>query len=184
MEKDSNFVKFEVTDGSLSSKLNELLKELDDDNELSSGFSIKEEMVEEVMQELYREIMYPNNLATLPANFLLSSPSSSLSSTSSQFTPVATNDGTGRDSCVMSVSIPASTVMTGIEYVGTMVKMGWPNNGCKGVAEEGGFNYEVGACEGFGENQLDDCDGGELDDEWLERLLNWDPPQLDEEHWF
>ncbi|GLT54203.1 hypothetical protein SLA2020_274210 [Shorea laevis] len=174
MEENSNWLKSETT-GSLTRRLNDLLTEFErDDDDMSSEFSIKEEMVEEAMQELHKEIISPSACTeptTWPASFP-SPPSSSLSTS-----PFADSEGKS-ESCGASVSESASTVMAGIEFLGLPLRMGSPENGfCGGVVEGGGCNYygvEVG-------ESLDGCDGGESDDEWLGRLLRWDPPLLDDQ---
>jgi len=171
MEENSNWLKSETT-GSLTWRLDDLLTELERDNDMSSSeeFSIKEEMIEEVMQELQEEISLSacTEPTTWPASFPL--PSSSSSSTS----PFADTS----ERCGASVSDSASTVMAGIEYMGPALKMGSPENGFLGVVEGGRCNdYGVGVA---GE-RMDGCDGGELDDEWLGRLLLWDPPPVDDQ---
>ncbi|KAE8100020.1 hypothetical protein FH972_017955 [Carpinus fangiana] len=183
MAEPSNRFKSE-TAGSLARKFNDLLTEFerDDDDDDMSSFSIKEEVVEEVMQELHKEISpsaCTKPTTTWPASFASSSSSSS-SSSSFSLTLFADSEGKS-ESCGPSVSDSASTVMAGIEFTGPALKMGSPAE--TGFWEGGGCNYygtvaSVG--EGFGES-LDGCDGGELDDEWLGRLLLWDPPPLDDQ---
>jgi hypothetical protein len=178
----SNWPKSE-TSGSLGRKLNELLTDFEGDNDMSPAeLYIKEEMVlEEVMQELHKEIR--PSASTKPTTWPTSfpSPSSSPLSTSLfSLTPLPFANSEGKsESCGASQSDSASTVMAGIEFVGSAVKIRSPDNGFWGVVEGGGCNYEVGVGESFGET-LDGCDGGELDDEWLGRLLRWDPPLLDD----
>ena len=172
----------------LQRKLKELLTDFEGDNDMSPAeLCIKEEMVEEIMQELHKEMISPSACTKIPTAWPASfpSPSSSLSSlsTTSLFSLARFTDSTeGKsDSCGASLSDSASTVMAGTEYVGSAVKMGSPENAVMGIVVEGGegCNYEVGVGE-----TVDDCDGEELDDddddEWLGRLLSWDPPQVDD----
>lgn len=79
----------------LKGKLHELLDESDGEGECGQ-FRFQEETVEEVMQELYKEIAFPLS-QTVPSS-------------------VFVNDGKN-GSCGASVSDTASTVMAGIEVV-------------------------------------------------------------------
>lgn len=190
MEENSDLPETETTAGILAGKLNELLTEVDCSDDMSSEFFIKEEMVAEVMQELYKEIT-STSTSTSPNKRPKDSPSPTLSSSSlsssSSFAstvPFAVCNGKS-ESCGTSVSDPASTLMAGIEYLGAAAEMGSPENGFCGAVDDhqeaGGCNFRVGANElGFGESQVDGCDVGELDDEWLGRILSWDPSLLED----
>ncbi|KAG2666029.1 hypothetical protein I3843_15G033400 [Carya illinoinensis] len=179
----------ETTAGIIAGKLNELLTEDDGNDDLSSELFIKEEMVAKFMQELYKEITCPST-STNPNKKANDFPpptlsSSSLSTSSSFALTVPFAEWNGKsESCGTSVSDPVSTLMAGMEYFGPAAKMGSPENGfCGGAVEVGGCNYRpvaVGAKEGFGESQMDGCDVGELDDEWLGRVLSWDPSLLED----
>ena len=137
------------------------------------GFQFKEEMVEEVMQELWKEISSPP--AILP-------PSPELP---------GLVVGVGRESCGASFSDSASTVMAGVEMAaggggsGSLVGLAGrkAGRGASGkgsaaeVAEEECYVPEFG---GAGGERMDGCDGLEFDDEWLSRILSWGPLDFDD----
>ncbi|KAK9274145.1 hypothetical protein L1049_018959 [Liquidambar formosana] len=160
----------------------------DEGDELSPELSFKEEMVEEVMQELWKEISSSTSTdpTSPPANF---PPPSTPSMMSPSFFGK-------NESCGPSFSDSASTVMAGIvmgggggggggmySLVGPIGKVAGgevesPATGSGWWVSENGV-YGLGVGEGFGE-RMDGCDGGELDDEWLARVLKWGPHEVDE----
>lgn len=145
-------------------KFMDLLTEHDDAAEL---FPIKEELIEEVMQELYREITCTSGCSTD-----ISSSPATLPSTSSAASFVVGNGKS--ESCGASMSDVASTVMVGVEFVGSTERLG-------------GLKAEVGSAssaveKGYGDGVMDDCDSVEVDDEWIARVLSWGPVELDP--WF
>ncbi|KAJ4837975.1 hypothetical protein Tsubulata_037841 [Turnera subulata] len=159
----------------------ELLRETDWDSEVSPELHIKEELVEEVMQELYREITCPSpppQLTTCSSSSTLnvaSSPSPSsegvpspASSSLPAFRAVFADDGKS-ESCGASVSDSSSTVMAGVEYVGVAGKAA------------GGSSLSVvsGGSGEWMEGMMDGCDQVEFDDEWLERVMSWVPLELE-----
>lgn len=140
------------------------------------GFQFKEEMVEEVMQELWKEISSPPARRPSPdlPGFVV---------------------GTSRESCGASFSDSASTVMAGVEMAG-----GGGGSGVVGTSLVGltgrragraaagkGSAMEVAKEECYvpefvavGGERMDGCDGLEFDDEWLSRVLSWGPLDLDD----
>lgn len=152
--------------GDISDKFTELPTEQDDAVELFPEIPIKEELIEEVMQDLYKEITCSSKCTN---------PSSSSPSTTSFVAGIGKSE-----SCGASVSDLASTVMAGVEFVGSTERF-------VGVKTEiaGGSSSSTlaGVEKGFGEgDQVDGCDGEEVDDEWLARVLSWGPVELDS--WF
>nr|POE85759.1 hypothetical protein CFP56_07219 [Quercus suber] len=156
----------------LAVKLTDLLKELDGDGDGElTEFTVKEELIEEVMQELYKEITCTttsttaSNMSTtlVPANFPAQSP----------LMPVAAvSDGGKSESCGASVSDTTSTVMAGIEFVGP-TGTGKKKFGSQEIKI--GFEFDHGL-------MMNGCDGGNFDDdEWLARVLGWDPQELDDQ---
>jgi len=150
----------------LAVKLTDLLKELDGDGELTE-FTVKEELIEEVMQELYKEITCTTSTATasnisstsVPANFPSQSPLMPV---------VAVSDGAKSESCGASVSDSMSTVMAGIEFV-RPTGTGKKKLGSQEIKI--GFEFDHGM-------MMNGCDGGNFDDdEWLARVLGWDPQE-------
>ncbi|GMN35997.1 hypothetical protein TIFTF001_005690 [Ficus carica] len=154
-----------------------LLTEQDDSVlALSPEVPIKEEKVEEFMQELYRELYSaaPPDAASFPAV------------------------DAGSETCGASVSDSASTVMAGFEFAGgNVVSAPEGGRGFWWGQVENGYYYcgrpEVDGGGGdrevdhrkkrLGKGRMDGCDlGEELDDEWLARVLNWGPVELDP--WF
>ncbi|KAL6344498.1 hypothetical protein AAG906_002403 [Vitis piasezkii] len=140
------------------------------------GFQFKEEMVEEVMQELWKEISSPP--ARIPSpdlpGFVV---------------------GTSRESCGASFSDSASTVMAGVEMAGGGGGSGVVGTSLVGLAGRRagraaagkGSAMEVAKEECYvpefvavGGERMDGCDGLEFDDEWLSRVLSWGPLDLDD----
>ncbi|CAK7352972.1 unnamed protein product [Dovyalis caffra] len=148
----------DVTDG--------CFKEFDLDGDLSPEFPIKEEMIEEVMQELYKEITCAK---PAPLNNVLS---------------LVFVDNGKSESCGASVSDSSSTVMAGVEFVGFPGKFSGGNVGLQGngVWEGAVRGFDFGE-EGFlGEwKMMDRCDGVEFgDDQWLDRvLMGWAPVEVE-----
>jgi hypothetical protein len=90
--------------------------------------SIKEEMVEEVMQELHKGIS--PSACTKPTTWPASCSSFWSLSSSSLFLLMMLADSKGKSkSCGPSVSDSASTVMAGIEFTGPALKMDLPETG-------------------------------------------------------
>ncbi|KAJ0091189.1 hypothetical protein Patl1_13025 [Pistacia atlantica] len=157
--------------GDVVGSLTMLLTEVDDETELSPESPMKEEKIEEIMQELYKELTCSSSSNVSPTSPLssfpspLSSPSSSLSSSS-----LLPFDGKS-ESCGASVSDSGSTVMAGIEFVGPT---GCMTKGKVGLSGNGEWTVGIG-CHGGGEGE--GCDLMEEDgDEWLARVLGWGPP--------
>lgn len=156
--------------------------------EISPEVPIREELIEEVMQELYREITNNSDRGGPgPAHGPTSSSLTRGQTTS--FRLVVGNNGRS-ESCGACVSESASTVMAGIEFVGSPGRFTGGNVGsARGettIWRESSNGYwwdddhdqvEKGAV-------MDGCDGDhqELDDEWLARVLSWGPVELDP--WF
>lgn len=136
--------------------------------ELFPEIPIKEELVEEVMQELYREITCNNSeptnqieLETFPAPFPYLSASF-----------VVGNDKSA-ESCGASVSDLESTVMAGIEFFGPTVVF----DGRNVASSEIGNAEEVVVVE-----EMNGYDGEEVNDEWLARIMSW--PTIEIDPWF
>lgn len=148
--------------GDVVRNLTMLLTEEEDETELSPEFPVTEEKIEEIMQELYKEL----TCSSSSSNVSPTSPSSSLSSplSSSSSSSLLPFDGKS-ESCGASVSQSGSTVMAGIEFVGPAGSMTkgkvefLGNEGCNGG--EGGEGCEVMEEDG---------------DEWLARVLGCGPP--------
>ncbi|XP_034199309.1 uncharacterized protein LOC117614562 [Prunus dulcis] len=142
-------------------------------DQLSPDMPIEEELIEEVMQELYKEITpTPATNTAKPSSPAASFPMPSLVV------------GNGKsESCGASVSDSASTVMAGVKFVGPTGNNGGfsPENGVGAWSECGG-NTNNGLVVGKG--VMDCCEAGEaVDDEWFERVMNtWAPVDLDP--WF
>ncbi|KAM4094227.1 hypothetical protein ACB094_06G179800 [Castanea mollissima] len=155
----------------LAVELTDLLKELDGDGELTE-FTVKEELIEEVMQELYKEIMCTAT-STTASNISTTLVQANFPSQSPLVLPVvAVSDGGKSESCGASVSDSTSTVMTGIEFVGPNVAGGKEKFGSSQSQEiKIGFEFDHGM-------MINGCDGGDFDDdEWLARVLGWDPQE-------
>ncbi|KAI4337138.1 hypothetical protein L6164_015587 [Bauhinia variegata] len=149
--------------GDLTGKLHEILTESDTE---TGQFFFEERMIEEVMQELYKEITYSS--ITGPASF----PGTLLPSSSLPASPVLIDKGKN-ESCGASVSDSASTVMAGISIAGVL-----PETAKGGSDESVGFGVGLETKE----EKMEGCDGGDLDDEWLGRVLSW--VQLESRQWF
>ncbi|KAL9363176.1 hypothetical protein Peur_045961 [Populus x canadensis] len=142
----------------------EYLTDFDLDGDHSPEFPIKEEMIEEVMQDLYKEITCTKSapLGNVPS-------------------PVFVDNGKS-ESCGASVSDSSSTVMAGVEFAGFAGKLaggylGLPGNRLR--EERRGFALG----EGFLAERMmmDGCDVVELgDDQWLDRvLMGWGPVEVE-----
>lgn len=150
--------------GDLVGTLTMLLTEVDDEAELSPELLIKEEKIEEVMRELYKEI------ATSPSctNVKPTSPPSNVPSP-----PPSLPFDVKSESCGASISVSGSTVMAGIEYVGPTGNIAITENGVWMVGRgDGNSNNNHNA---VGE-EMDGCDLLDVGDEWLARVLRWGPP--------
>ncbi|CAK9146902.1 unnamed protein product [Ilex paraguariensis] len=160
--------------GEVSGELYELLAISDD--EFSLEIPINEEMVKEVMQELWREIAYRYNddrdiiTSLTPDIFPMASPLSS-------FIVV----GGDNESCGPAFSDSASTVMAGTELSSGGVPVLGPTNfiatgdmGLPVPTRNGSWGGDEGA------EKMDGWDGGEFDDEWVTRILNLGPQELEE----
>ncbi|TQE11135.1 hypothetical protein C1H46_003141 [Malus baccata] len=150
-------------------------------DELLPEIPIKEELIEEVMQELYKEITTTNSPAAATTT-TATSDCNKPSSPAATFPTPSLVVGNGKsESCGASVSDSASTVMVGVEFVGPAGKKGGsPENGAW-RSECGRSNHGLVVVKGG----MDGCDhAGEVDDEWLERVLmsTWGPVDLDP--WF
>ncbi|XWS72456.1 hypothetical protein CRYUN_Cryun02cG0041300 [Craigia yunnanensis] len=196
-EEDSESPEAELS-GDFGGKLNVLLTEYDDESEFSSEGLVEEEKLEEMMQELYKEIT-SSSYNTSPPTVTLPSPSSSSSSplflSSLPFFVVS---DVKSESCGASMSDSSSTVMAGIEFVGPTgklsdVRVGLPETGngspenklwVMGTGFDDNNNYNdvvEGGVEGLKEEEMEGCDEGEVgDDQWLERVLGWGPLELEE----
>ncbi|GMJ07627.1 hypothetical protein HRI_004431900 [Hibiscus trionum] len=143
--------------GDVAWKLSVLLTESDDESELSDEGLVEEDKLEEIMQELYREITIAS--------------SSSYNTSPLPFSAVS---GVNGESCGASMSDLSSTVMAGIEFVAA------PTG--KYLAKNELTNNDVGGEEDV---EMDGCDEGEIDDDddddqWLARVLGWVPLELEE----
>lgn len=184
----------------ISGKLNVFFTDSDDEYEFSNGGNLVEEKkLEEIMQELYKEITTISyNTSPPPTTVTFQSPSSSSSSSpltvSSSQPFFSVNVDVKSESCGASMSDSSSTVMAGIEFVGPAGKL--PETG-KGYSSENevwemgmGFvddNNNKNNCNnnvvGGGEEGMEGCDEelGEIgDDQWLARVLRWGPLELEE----
>ncbi|GLT57606.1 hypothetical protein SLA2020_305670 [Shorea laevis] len=151
--------------GEIARKFDMLLSETDDESEFSNGFLIEEEKVEEIMQELYKEITCSPS-TTSPPSATLPSPTSSVSSFQSSSPSFLAASDVKSESCGASVSDSASTVMVGIEFAGpTFNQVGLPEEEMR--VADGGVENGVG-----GVGIMDGYDGEEVgDDQWLARVL-------------
>ncbi|KAF8393534.1 hypothetical protein HHK36_021778 [Tetracentron sinense] len=147
---------------------------ISDDDDFFSGVFIEEERVEEVMKALEEEISYPATTSTNPSSSPVMFP------LASSFVTINGNE----ESCGPSFSDSASTVMASIDMGGISISylMGptedasggtvdFPatENGSWVLEEEKEWLWpEVGEVPG-------DCDGGDSDDERLERFLGGVP---------
>ncbi|KAF9681023.1 hypothetical protein SADUNF_Sadunf06G0182500 [Salix dunnii] len=142
----------------------EYMTDFDLDGDLSPGYPIKEEMIEEVMQDLYKEITCTKS-ATLD-----NVPS-----------PLFVDNGKS-ESCGASVSDFSSTVMAGVEFVGVAGKIAGGDSGLPGKRlseERRGFDFGEGYL--AERMMIDGRDGVEFgDDQWLDRvLMGWGPVEVE-----
>ncbi|GKV03579.1 hypothetical protein SLEP1_g15853 [Rubroshorea leprosula] len=172
--------------GGIVSKLDLLLSEADDESEFSDGFLIEEEKVEEIMRELYKEITScpcasPTPAANLPSSTSSVSSTSSLIPFSSQpFFAVCDVTDVKSDSCGPSLSDSASTVMAGVEFVGpTFKNVALPEIRSGSPVENEMWMEGGGIDDGVGGVGMDGRDGEVVDDQWLARVLGWDPLEID-----
>ncbi|XVE53899.1 hypothetical protein DITRI_Ditri03aG0039100 [Diplodiscus trichospermus] len=181
--------------GDISGKLNVLLTESIDENELSNEGLVEEEKLEEIMQELYKEITSSSYNTSPPTITLLSPSSSSLSPFSMSSLPFFCVSDFKSESCGASMSDSSSTVMAGIAFVGQAgklsdIKAGLPETGNgspsnelwvlgMGFDDNSSNNDVVGREEE--EVEMERCDEGEVgDDQWLARVLRWGPLEIEE----
>ncbi|GMI92590.1 hypothetical protein HRI_002928300 [Hibiscus trionum] len=115
--------------GGISGKLNVFLTESDDGSELSYEGLVEEEKVEEIMQELYKEITLTTSSSNTSPPTTVTFPS--LSSSSSLLSSLKISE-----SCGASVSDSSSTVMAGIEFVGPTKKLPDANGGSPSSEKE------------------------------------------------
>ncbi|XWS26409.1 hypothetical protein CRYUN_Cryun26dG0029900 [Craigia yunnanensis] len=176
----------------IARKLNFFLTEYDDESEFSNEGLVEEGKLEEIMQELYKEIT-SSSYNTSPPTVTFPSPSSSSSSLLSMSSlPFFSVSDVKSESCGASMSDSSSTVMAGIEFVGhpgklSEIKLGLPDTG-NGSPENELWVIEMGFDDnnsnnvvGGGEEEMDGCDEGEIgDDQWLARVLRWGPVELEE----
>ncbi|KAF5726161.1 hypothetical protein HS088_TW23G00902 [Tripterygium wilfordii] len=134
----------------ISVYLSDFLTDSDDEGEVS----IREEMIEKLMQELYKEISHskspPVTITSTTEKHLIPSSSAQL-----------VVDNGKSESCGASLSGTAS-IMAGFEFVGPA---GW---------KEGDMG--LGSVEG----KMEGCDGVETSDEWLTRVLSWGPLEMED----
>ncbi|PON96035.1 hypothetical protein TorRG33x02_082830 [Trema orientale] len=175
------------TSGEITGKLTGLVAEQDGAVEISPEIPIREELIEEFMQELYREIT--NNNKRNGASDHGGGPGSSGAETTSFGGDDAVVGGyKGKsESCGACVSESASTVMAGIEFVGsTSTRRGFSfpfETTTMWRESSGGGDHGRDQVEKWGEG-MDGCDdGGDdhhgVDDEWLARVLSWGPVELE-----
>ncbi|KAJ9168229.1 hypothetical protein P3X46_019779 [Hevea brasiliensis] len=157
--------------------LPEFLLEPDLEADLSPECPIKEEMIEEVMQELYREITFTSPSSTCTET--TASPSSETILSGSPLPPPPplsapsfVNSGKS-ESCGASVSNSASSVMAGVELVGGAFGNGTDESVELRDVEEKGCDSEVV------EEEEHCCDGIQFGDEWLEKVMGWTPLELE-----
>ncbi|XP_048332129.1 uncharacterized protein LOC125423045 [Ziziphus jujuba] len=170
MEATSKCSPESTTSGDVSGKFMDLLREHDDDDDAAELFPeipIKEELIEEVMQELYKEITYTSDCYTNISSSPATMPSPSLAAS------FVVGNGKS-ESCGASVSDSASTVMVGVEFVGSGERLG----GVK-KTEVGNGSSSSAVGKGYGEGEVDGCNSVEVDDEWLARVLSWGPVELE-----
>ncbi|KAL4295491.1 hypothetical protein GQ457_12G021130 [Hibiscus cannabinus] len=149
--------------GDFAWSLSVLLSESEDESELSDESLVEEEKLEEIMQELYREITTTTTTT--------SSSSNNTSPVPLPPPPCSAVSGVYGESCGASMSDSSSTVMAGIEFVSPMGQYFAMNELTNNVV--GGGEEEMG---------MDGCDEGEIDDDdqWLASVLGWVPMELEE----
>ncbi|KAK8505279.1 hypothetical protein V6N13_045721 [Hibiscus sabdariffa] len=146
--------------GDFAWNLSVLLSEPEDESELSDESLVEEEKLEEIMQELYREIT-----------------TTTTSSSSHNTSPVPLSpppfSAVSGESCGASISDSSSTVMAGIEFVSPIGQYFAMNELTNNIVGGGGE-----------ERGMDGCDEGEIDvdddDQWLASVLGWVPMDLEE----
>ncbi|KAF5743195.1 hypothetical protein HS088_TW09G01260 [Tripterygium wilfordii] len=131
----------------ISVSLSDFLTDSDDEGELS----IREELIEKLMQELYKEICYSKSPPVAMEKHPMPSSSAQL-----------VTDNWKSESCGASLSGTASTVMAGVEFGGAAGR------------KEGEMGF------GFGEEKMEGCDGVDSGDEWLTRVLSWGPLEIED----
>ncbi|KAK8581928.1 hypothetical protein V6N13_144921 [Hibiscus sabdariffa] len=148
--------------GDISGNLNVLFTDSDDGTEPSHEGLVEEEKVEEIMQELYKEITlaaYSSNTSP-PTTVTFPSPPPPPFLSPLTFFPA--NDVKISESCGASMSDSSSTVMAGVEFVGPTKRMPDVKAGSPPVKELWVTEREVD------------------DDQWLARVLGWGPLELEE----
>ncbi|GMI88517.1 hypothetical protein HRI_002521000 [Hibiscus trionum] len=172
--------------GDAAGRLNVVLTESDDEIEFSSECFVEEEKLEEIMQELYKEITSPSYNTTSQQQqqptVTLPSPSSSSSSPLLLSTlPFFSACDVKSDSCGASMSHSSSTVMAGIAFVGLDVKVGLPEKG-KMSPENDLWVTEMEFDDNNKSKNKVVGGEGEMDenDEWLARVLGWGPLELED----
>ncbi|KAK8602470.1 hypothetical protein V6N13_057901 [Hibiscus sabdariffa] len=148
--------------GDFAWSLSVLLSESDDESELSDECLVEEEKLEEIMQELYREITTTTNSSSYNTSPAPLSPP--------PFSAVSVVYG---ESCGASMSDSSSTVMAGIEFVAPTAKYFAMNELTNNIGGGGGEERGMDGCD---EGEIDDDD----DDQWLARVLGWVPMELEE----
>ncbi|XWS17639.1 hypothetical protein CRYUN_Cryun33cG0084700 [Craigia yunnanensis] len=190
-EDDSMSPETELSDD-IVMKLNVFLTESDDESNFSNEGLVEEEKLEEIMQELYKEITSSSYNTSQPTVTFSSPSSSSSSPLSLSSLPFFAVSDVKSESCGASMSDSSSTVMAGIEFVGPVgklsnVKVGLPETG-NGSRENELWVMEMGFDDnnsnnvvGGGEEEMEGSDEGEVgDDQWLARVLGWGPLELEE----
>lgn len=148
----------------LAVNLTEFLMECDGEGDLNQA--VKQEMLEEVMHELYKQIMptapttCTSNPTPLHANIPPRKTPDSLPSLLSLYPPLGIVSDGKSESCGPSVSDSSSTMMVGVEFVGT--------HAGKFATPERGLEHQM---DGSGDSEFDD-------DEWVARVLGWDLPEF------
>lgn len=187
--------------GDITGKFMGLMTEHDDSAvDISPEIPIREELIVEVMQELYREITNNSNISDnsgpgpgpRPKTFI---PTGSVIVPTTSFDVMVGNNGKS-ESCGACISESASTVMAGIEFVGSTRRFSGGNVGStrgkttiwKESSGSSGYWWDhhdddqVEKASGVMDG-CDGCDGHQdLDDEWLARVLSCGPVELDP--WF
>ncbi|GMI81392.1 hypothetical protein HRI_001808500 [Hibiscus trionum] len=185
--------------GDISGKLNVFLTDSDDGSDLSYEGLVEEEKVEEIMQELYKEITSASNTSppTTVRNFSFPIFFFAAMQLLSPLTFFPVHDVIKiSESCGASMSDSSSTVMAGVEFVGPTKKMpssvkgGLPPPEKELRITDMGFddNNNVVKSRGAGKREVEkmessccDEEGGEVDDDqWLARVLGWGPLELEE----
>ncbi|KAK8558995.1 hypothetical protein V6N13_098596 [Hibiscus sabdariffa] len=170
--------------GEAAGKLDILLTGSDDESEFSNECLVEEEKLEEIMQELYKEITNSSYSTTSQQQQpMVTQPSSPLHLSSLPFFCGCDVKG---ESCGASMSHLSSTLMVGVSFMGPAgklpgVKVGtgsqekekrWPENELWAMEmdDSSTSNNMVGG------EEMEGCD--EISDEWLARVLGWGPMEL------